>query len=68
MNKLCSLETMDSENEWLRVSLAFSEKNQLPDGSMNKTVSTIENWGFCWKLAAMDGLPLFVMNCSVIQV
>ena len=61
-----SLRTMDSKRKGLRVSFAFFQRNYLPDGRMNKTVAKFEELSDIRKPGAMDGTPLFVMNCNCI--
>ena len=61
-----SLRTMDSKRKGLRVSLAFFQRNYLPDGRVNETVATVEELSDIWKPGAMDGIPPFVMNCNCI--
>ena len=61
-----SLRTMDSKRKRLRVSFAFFQRNYLPDGRMNETVAKVEELSDLWKPGAMDGTPLFVMNCNCI--
>ena len=61
-----SLRTMNSTRKGLRVSFAFFRKNYLPDGRVNETVATVEELSDLWKPGAMDGIPLFVMNCNCI--
>ena len=51
-----SLRTMESKRKGLRVSLAFFQRNYLPDGRVNKTVATIEELSDLWKPGAMDGI------------
>ena len=63
-----SLRTMNSKSEGLRVSFAFFQRNYLADGRMNKTVAKAEELSDLWKPGAMDGTPLFVMNCNCIKV
>ena len=63
-----SLRTMNSKKKGLRVSFAFFQGNYLPDGRMNETVAKVEELSDLWKPGAMDGTPLFVMNCNCIQV
>ena len=57
-----SLRTMDSKRKGLRVSLAFFQRNYLPDGQINETVAKVEELSGLWKPGAMDGTPAFVMN------
>ena len=59
-----SLRTMDSKRNGLRVSLAFFERNYLPDGRVNEAVATVEELSDLWKPGVMDGIPPFVMNCN----
>ena len=47
---------------------AIFQRNYLPDGRMNETVAKVEEFNDLWKPGAMDGTPLFVMNCNWIQV
>ena len=61
-----SLRTMDMKRKGLRISFAFFQRNYLPEGRVNETVATIEELSDLWKLAAMDGIPPFVMNCDCI--
>ena len=61
-----SLRTMNSKRKRLRVSFAFFQRNYLPDGRVNKTTATFEELSDLWKPGAMDGIPLFVMNCNCI--
>ena len=61
-----SLRTMNSQRKGLHVSFAFFQKNYLPDGRMNETVAKTEELSDLWKPGAMDGTPLFVMNCNCI--
>ena len=61
-----SLRTMNSKRKRLRVSFAFFQRNYLPDGRVNDTVATVEELSDLWKPEAMDGAPLFVMNCKCI--
>ena len=63
---LSSLRTMNSKRKGLRVSFAFFQKNYLPDGRMKETVAKVEELSDLWKPGAMDGTPLFVMNCNCI--
>ena len=51
---LSSLRTMDSKMKGLRVSFAFFQRNYLPDGRLNETVATIEEFSDNWKPGAMD--------------
>ena len=64
--KFSSLRTMNSKRKGLRVSFAFSQRNYLPDGRVNETVATVEEWSDLWKPGPMDGIPPFVMNCNCI--
>ena len=57
---------MDSQRKGLRVSLAFFQRNYLPDGQVNETVATVEELSDLWKPGVMDGSPQFVMNCNCI--
>ena len=59
-----SLRTKDSKKNGLRVSLAFFQRNYLPDGRVNETVATVEELSDLWKPGALDGNPPFVMNCK----
>ena len=59
-----SLRTMDSKRKGLRLSLAFFQRNYLPDGRVNETVATVEELSDLWKPGAMDGFPPSVMNCN----
>ena len=59
-----SMRTMDSKRKGLRVSFAFFQGNYLPDGRVNERVATVEELSDLWKPGAMDGIPLFVMNCN----
>ena len=61
-----SLRTVDSKRKGLRVSFAFFQRNYLRDGRMNETVAKVEELSDLWKPGAMDGTPLFVMNCNCI--
>ena len=61
-----SLRTMNSKRKGLHVSFAFFQRNYLPDGRMNETVAKVEELSDLWKPGAMDGTPLFVMNCNCI--
>ena len=61
-----SLRTMNSERKGLRVSFAFFQKNYLPDGRMYETVGKVEKLSDLWEPGAMDGTPLFVLNCNCI--
>ena len=61
-----SLRRMDSQRKGLRVSLAFFQRNYLPDGRVNETVATVEELSDLWKPGPMDGIPPFVMNCNCI--
>ena len=61
-----SLRTMDSKRKELRVSFAFFQRNYLRDERMNETVAKVEELSDLWKPGAMDGTPLFVMNCNCI--
>ena len=61
-----SLRRMDSQRKGLRVSFAFFQRNYLPDGRVNETVTMVEKLSDLWKLGAMDGIPPFVMNCNCI--
>ena len=61
-----SLRRMDSKRKGLRVSLAFFQRNYLPDGRANETVATVEELSDLWKTGAMDGFPPFVMNFNCI--
>ena len=61
-----SLQTMDSKRKGFRVNFAFFQKNNLPDGRLNKTVATVEDLGDLCKPGAMDGMSPFVMNCNSI--
>ena len=57
-----SLPRMNSKRKGLRVSFAFSQRNYLPDGRVNETVTTVEELSDLWKPGAMDGIPPFVTN------
>ena len=59
-----SLPTMDSKRKVLRVSFAFFQRKNLPDGRVNETVATVEELSDLWKPGTMDGIPLSVMNCK----
>ena len=61
-----SLRTIDSKKKGLRVSFAFFQRNYLPDGRVNETVAAVEELSDLWKPGAMDGFPLFLMNCNCI--
>ena len=63
-----SLRTMNSKRKGLRVSFAFLQRNNLPDGRVNETVATVEELSDLWQPGAMDGIPPFVMNSNCIQV
>ena len=63
-----SLRTMNSKRKGLRVSFAFFHRNYSPDGRLNETVAKVEQLIDLWKPGAMDGTPLFVMNCNCISV
>ena len=63
---LSSLRSMDSQRKGLRVSLAFFQRNYLPNGRVKETVATVEELSDIWKPGAMDGIPPFVMNCNCI--
>ena len=62
------LRTMKSKSKRLRVSFAFFQRNYLADGPVNKTVAKVEELSDLWMPGAMDGTPLFVMNCNCIYV
>ena len=49
-----SFRTMDSKRMGLRVSFAFFQTNNLPDGRVNETVATVEELSDIWKPGAMD--------------
>ena len=55
-----SLQTMNSKRKGLRVSLAFFQRNCLPDGRVNETVATVEELSDLWKPGTMDGIPPFM--------
>ena len=57
---------MNSKRKGLRVSFALFQRNYLPDGRMDETVAKVEELSDLWKPGAMDGTPLFVMNCNCI--
>ena len=57
-----SMPTMDRRGKWLRVSLAFFQRNYLADGRVNETVATIEELSDLWKPGAMDEIPSFSMK------
>ena len=61
-----SLRTMNSKSKELRVSFAFFQRSYLADGQMNETVAKVEELSDLLKPGAMDGTPLFVMNCNCI--
>ena len=61
-----SLRTMDSKRKGLHVSFAFFQRNYLPDGRVNETAAKIEELSDLWKPGALDGIPLFLMNCICI--
>ena len=61
-----SLRTMDGKRKGLRVSFAFFQRNYLQDGRVNETVATVEELSGFWKLGAMGGVPMFLMNCNCI--
>ena len=48
----------------LRVRFAFFQRNHLTGGRVNKTVATGEELTDLWKPGAIDGIPLFEMNCN----
>ena len=60
------LRTMNSKRKGLRVSFALIQRNSLLDGRVNETVATFEELSNLWNPGAMDGIPLFVMNCNCI--
>ena len=66
MFPISTLRAMDSKMKGLRVSFAFFPRNYLPDGRMNETNAKVEDMSDLWKPGAMDGSPLFVMNCNCI--
>ena len=43
-----SMRTIDSKRKRLRVSLAFFQKNYLPDGRVNETAATFEELSDLW--------------------
>ena len=49
-----SLRTMNSKRKGLRVSLAFFQRNYLPDARVNETVATVEELSDLWEPGAMD--------------
>ena len=59
-----SFQTTGSERKGLRVSFAFFQRNYLPDGRVNETVATVEEFIDLCKPGAMDGIPPFVMKCN----
>ena len=59
-----SLRTMDSEKKGLRVSFAFFQRKNLPDGRVIETVATVEELSDLWTPGAMDGIPPFAMNSN----
>ena len=61
-----SLRPMNIKRKGLRVSLAFLQRNYLPDGRMIETVAKVKELSDLWKPGAMDGTPPFVMNCNCI--
>ena len=61
-----SLQKMDSQRQGLRVSLAFFQRNNLPNGRVNETVATVKELSDLWKPGAIDGFSPFVMNCNCI--
>ena len=61
-----SLRTMNSKRKCLRVSFAFFQRNNLPDGRVNETVARAEELSDLWEPGAMDGISPFVMNCNCI--
>ena len=61
-----SLRTTDKKRKGLRVSFAFVDKNHLMDGKVQETIPTVEALSDLWKPGAMDGVALFLMNCSFI--
>ena len=61
-----SMRTMNSKRKELRVSFAFFQRKYSPDGRVNETVATVEEFGDHWKPGAMDGIPPFVTNCNCI--
>ena len=63
-----SLRAMNSKRKGLCVSFAFFQTNYLPDGRMNETVAKVEELSDLWKPGAMDGTPLFVIDCNCIKV
>ena len=65
---LSSLQKMDSQGKGLRVSFAFFQRNYLPDGRVNETVSTVEELSDLRIPGKMVGTPTFVMNCNLIKV
>ena len=60
------LRTMNSKRKGLRISFGFFQRDYLPDGRVNETVATVEELSDLWTPGAMDGFPLFVMNCICI--
>ena len=58
------LRAMNNKRKGLRVSFAIFQTNFLPDGRMNETVAKVEELSGLWKPGAMEGFPLFVMNCN----
>ena len=61
---LSSMRSTDSETKGLRVSFAFFQRNDLPDGLLNKTDATVGELSDCGKPGSMDGTISFVMNCD----
>ena len=61
-----SLRTMNSKRKGLCFSFAFFQRNYLPNGRMNGTVAEVEELSDLWKPGAMDGTPLFLMNCNCV--
>ena len=61
-----SLRKMDSQRKGLRVSFAFFQRNYQPDGRVNGTVTTVEEFSDLWKPGVMDAIPPFVMKCNCI--
>ena len=61
---ISSLRTMDSERKGLRVSFAFFQRNYLPDGRVNETVTKFEELSDLWKPGAEDPTPPILLNCN----
>ena len=61
-----SLRLMCSKRKQLRFSFSIFQRNYRPDGRVKETFAKVEDLGDLWKPGAMDGFPLFVMNCICI--